>query len=113
MLNWKKRKTKAVINNLCKAIHLWAKEKGHWDDNPSDGEKIVLMHSELSEAIEGLRKPHADEHCPKFGNAEIELADCVIRIMDFCEKKGYNLGEAISAKMQYNLTREYKHGKKF
>lgn len=42
-----------------------------------------------------------------------ELADIVIRVMDFCEAEGINLEEAIIEKLEYNETRSYMHGKKF
>jgi hypothetical protein len=42
----------------------------------------------------------------------IELADAVIRIMDYCEAKGYNLQDAIRMKHEYNKTRKHRHGGK-
>lgn len=73
--------------------------------------KIALMMSELGEAVEGIRKPKQDEHCPEFTSEEIELADCVIRIFDYAGAFSVRLEEAIEAKMQYNQSRPYKHGK--
>lgn len=73
--------------------------------------KIALMMSELGEAVEGVRKPGPDQHCPEYTSEEIELADCIIRIFDYAGAFSIRLEEAIGAKMQYNQSRPYKHGK--
>jgi NTP pyrophosphatase (non-canonical NTP hydrolase) len=72
------------------------------------------MHSELSEALEGARHGNPpDEHCPKHGSVAVELADCVIRIMDFAEGFGIDVAGALLDKVEFNLGRPYKHGKEF
>lgn len=73
--------------------------------------KIALIMSELGEAVEGIRKPHVDEHCPQFNSEAVELADAVIRIFDYCGAFDIPLGAAILAKMEYNASRPYKHNK--
>lgn len=99
-----------------------AMEKGWHDEPVTTGEKILLMHSELSEATEKLRnhrRPDEIYYSSNLGNDHnkpegipIELADCVIRIFDFCGFYGIDLESAIVAKMAYNKTRSRRHGGK-
>lgn len=100
-----------ILQEKCYSL---SKMNGFWEHNPSDGEKIALMHSELSEALEGLRKSNpADDKISSFSAAEAELADVIIRIMDYAEAKGFDVASAIVAKHNFNCTRPYKHGKNF
>jgi len=69
-------------------------------------EMICLMHSELSEAMEGERKNLMDDHLPHRPMVEVEMADTVIRIMDYCGRWGYDIGGAIAEKLEYNANRE-------
>lgn len=68
-------------------------------------EKIALINSEVSEALEGLRKDKADEHLPHRKSVEVELADAVIRIADLAGALNLDLGGAIVEKMAYNAQR--------
>jgi NTP pyrophosphatase (non-canonical NTP hydrolase) len=70
------------------------------------GELIALCHSELSEALEGHRKNLMDDKLPHRKMAEVELADCVIRIFDMCAALGMDLEGAFEEKMAYNAQRE-------
>src|SRR5690349_15350685 len=69
------------------------------------GEMIALVHSELSEAMEGERKGLMDDHLPTRPMAEVEMADGVIRIMDYCGRWNYDIGGAIIEKIEYNRKR--------
>lgn len=95
----------ALINQFMQA-------QGFWESD-NTGEKIALMHSELSEALEADRKNLEAEHIPGFTGVEEELADVIIRILDFAGHHQLRLGEALSAKIAYNLTRPFKHGKAY
>lgn len=113
------------INYLVERIHAanarwWHNSEGVRIDR-NKGELIALMHSELSEALEGERKNKMDDHLPHRKAAEVELADAVIRIFDYAGGFGYDLGGAIVEKLAYNAKRaDHKHehragehGKKF
>lgn len=101
------------LNEFAKEVHVNAVDKGFWEDERNDAECICLMHSELSEALEGLRKPGQSDKIPTFTQVEEELADTVIRILDYCEARNLRLTEAMIAKHEYNKNRPYKHGKRF
>jgi NTP pyrophosphatase (non-canonical NTP hydrolase) len=79
------------------------------------GEKIALMHAELSEALEYSRKGDGpSDHIPEFSGMEEEFADVIIRIMNTAQRKHLRVAEAMIAKQAFNADRPYKHGgKKF
>lgn len=69
------------------------------------GAKLMLVVSEVAEAMEGWRKGVQDDHLPHRPMIEVELADAVIRIGDLAGGLNLDLGGAIAEKMAYNAQR--------
>ena len=69
------------------------------------GELLMLIVSEVAEAMEGARKGLADDKLPARSMEEVELADVLIRVFDYAGGFGLDLGGALAEKMQYNAQR--------
>lgn len=103
------RTAAALLQNVCHAL---AVEAG-WHTDPktgehierNKGESIALMHSELSEALEGFRKGTMDSHLPHRAAAEVELADLIIRVFDSAGAWEMDLAGALLEKLRYNVHR--------
>jgi len=130
------------INALIEKAHSTAKEKGFWDKERNTGELLMLIVSELAEALEADRK---QRHCTLNstelelgvllsqnvkheqkkeayinyynnnikGTFEEEIADTFIRLFDLVGGKNINITDHIILKMRFNETRERLHGKKY
>lgn len=112
-------KVSALINDA----HERAKRKGWWEPGPDGAapnipEKLALIHSEISEALEDYRAGRmettfsGDSDVRKPEGFAVELADAVIRIADLCGYLGIDLENAIELKSRYNELRSYRHGGK-
>jgi len=115
-----------VINKLAQEVH--AANKKWWVDLESGAplkrnkaEMMMLIVSEIAEAMEGHRKNLPDDKLPHRSMEEVEMADALIRILDYCAGHGLDLGGAYVEKMQFNAIRKDhtaehrkgKNGKKF
>lgn len=84
-----------------------------WYSDPKTGERIernvgemlALIHSEVSEALEGHRKKLMDDHLPHRPMIEVELADATIRILDLAGYLGLDIQAALDEKRAYNANR--------
>ena len=107
----------AIWKAVSKVVHDMAEDKGFWPAQKADrnfGEGLALIHSELSEALEGMRTGNPEsKKIPGFSQVEEELADVVIRLMDLCVGLQMDLPKAILSKIRHNAKRAYKHGKNF
>lgn len=103
------------LNKFMADVHENAKKHGWWDEERTFGEVIALCHSELSEALEEYRNGSPALWYGDGGKPEgvaVELADCIIRILDYCGHEKYDIESILKIKHKYNKTRPYKHGGK-
>lgn len=131
------------ITDLSKRVNEGNRLRGFWDDwrarqneaveRAYISQMIMLVVTELSEAVEGLRK---DKRMKEYDRLEFEkwkekgvfttkfeehikdtfedeIADAVIRLLDLSGGLGIDIGFHIVQKLMYNDTRPYKHGKNF
>ena len=123
-----------TLNELAKEIHENAVAHGFWDEDRPLPEVLMLIVSELAEALEEARagdKMNGRISCMHYYSGEeyisngptncckkpegivVEVADALIRILDWCVHEGIDIEGIVREKHEYNKTRPYKHGKKF
>ena len=104
------------LDALAAILHETAREKGFWDGEYSHdkiGNKLALVHSEVTEVLEAIRKSHGSEKVVE------EMADVIIRLLDVYaamrneEQVLHSLDEVLEKKMNKNKERPRLHGNLF
>jgi NTP pyrophosphatase (non-canonical NTP hydrolase) len=117
-----------TLNELCTEAHAAAVAKGWYERHRDMPELLMLVVSELSEALEADRHGHWIESSIDISDnmlsvegferyvkdsVEDELADAFIRLFDICGYYNIDIQSHVAAKMKYNETRPHKHGKAY
>jgi hypothetical protein len=110
-MNHKEHSYSAWINRLADDVHQanakwWVDLQSGAPLQRNVGEMLALIHSEISEALEGHRKNLMDDKLPHRPMIEVELADAMIRILDLGAGLNLDLGGAFVEKMAFNAIRE-------
>ena len=104
------------LDALSAILHETAREKGFWDGEYSHdkiGNKLALVHSEVTEVLEAIRKSQGSEKVVE------EIADVIIRLLDVYaamrneEQVLHSLDEILENKMNKNKERPRLHGNLF
>lgn len=104
------------LNEWAKEIHNNAVRHGWWEGERPFSEVVALCHSELSEALEEDRKTDPKMVYVSGGKPEgkaVEMADCLIRILDWFGTEELDAEGIVEMKHNFNLSRPYKHGKEY
>lgn len=104
------------LDALAAILHETAREKGFWDgeyNHDKIGNKLALVHSEVTEILEAIRKSQGSEKVVE------EMADVIIRLLDVYaamrneEQVLHSLDEILKNKMNKNKERPKLHGNLF
>ena len=104
------------LDALSALLHETARDKGFWDGEYSYdkiGNKLALVHSEVTEVLEAIRKDQGSEKVVE------EIADTIIRLLDLYaamrneEFIVHSLDEILQSKMDKNKERPTLHGNRF
>jgi NTP pyrophosphatase (non-canonical NTP hydrolase) len=104
------------LDLMARRVHLIAKSKGFWDGDinyDKIGNKLALVHSEVTEVLEAIRKDQGSEKTVE------EVADVIIRLVDVYQAMintgqiKHSLDDVLERKILKNMERPALHGNKF
>tara|TARA_R110002126_G_scaffold94290_3_gene222684 strand:+ start:1011 stop:1379 length:369 start_codon:yes stop_codon:yes gene_type:complete len=119
------------LTKYAKEIHQANVDKGFYEKPVEVGTHLMLITSELAEALEADRHrisadvdtfqeelatgiPFKETFKTNIKDSyEDEIADAMIRLLDHCGYRGIDIDFHIKEKLKYNKTREVRHGKKY
>lgn len=108
--------TEYGLDALSAVLHETAVEKGFWDGEynyDKIGNKLALVHSEVTEVLEAIRKNKGSEEVVE------EMADIIIRLLDVyaamrnANDVSHSLDEILDKKINVNKERPRLHGNLF
>lgn len=108
--------TEYGLDALSAVLHETAIEKGFWDGEYNYdklGNKLALVHSEVTEVLEAIRKSKGSEEVVE------EMADIIIRLLDIyaamrnANDVSHSLDEILDKKINVNKERPKLHGNLF
>lgn len=100
-----------MLNDLRDEAYKMSIRHGFWEERRKAGiygevTALMLAAGEIHEAVECLRRGKDED-------VVYEVADCIIRLLDYCGYKNYNIDKAIAEKMAENDKRPYLHNRRF
>ncbi len=110
------RQPALTLGKLAADVHALHLEKGFYVEDRTAAHLMGLVMSELAEVIEHDRKftnAAPSEKIPEFTNEEEEVADAILRLLDFAGRRKLRVGSAVLAKHAYNATRPPLHNKRY
>lgn len=108
--------TATDLDSLAKEVHDTSRSKGFWQTGRNDdvyAAKLALIHSEVTEWLEAIRKEKGEEE------ELLELADVIIRLLDLYQARKeaglitLSVDEMLQYKADQNKERPHKHGNRF
>lgn len=114
---------KYSLNQIRDVVHKNSVDHGFHNLDEDEGQFVtramMLLNTETSELYESHRNNTLSSHCDKspkmlvpLTNEEEEIADIIIRALDYCGRRKIDAGKAVSVKHLFNVDRPYRHGGK-